>query len=74
MASILRFLSKKFRYIKYGCYQFGQSCAMEKNSEIQVSRSSNTGAVFFDKSNTGKAQTNDKDPASKESQKSQRTV
>ena len=45
-----------------------------KNSEIQVSRSSNTGAVFFDKSNTGKAQTNDKDPASKESQKSQRTV
>ena len=30
MASILRFLSKKFRYIKHGCYQFGQSCAMEK--------------------------------------------
>ena len=46
----------------------------KKHSEIQISRSSNIGAAFFVKSNTGKAQTNDKDPASKESQKSQRTV
>ena len=46
----------------------------KKYSEIQISLSSNIGAAFFGKSNTGKAQTNDKDPASKESQKSLRTV
>ena len=38
----------------------------KKHSEIQISQSSNIGAAFFGKSN--------KDPASKESQKSQRTV
>ena len=36
----------------------------KKHSEIQISRSSNIGAAFFGKSNTGKAQTNGKDPAS----------
>ena len=46
----------------------------KKHSEIQISRSSNIGGAFCGKSDTGKAQTNDKDPASKESQKSQRTV
>ena len=45
-----------------------------KHSEIQISRRSNIGAVFFGKLNTGKAQTNHKDPARKESQRSQRTV
>ena len=39
-----------------------------------VSCTSNIGAAFFGKSNTGKAQTNEKDPASKESQKSQRKM
>ena len=38
----------------------------KKHSEIKISQSSNIGAAFFGKSN--------KDPASKESQKSQRTV
>ena len=46
----------------------------KKHSEIQISGSSNFGAVFFGRSNIGKGQTNDKDSASKESQKSQRTV
>ena len=46
----------------------------KKYSEIQISLSSNIVAAFFGESNTGKAQTNDKDPASKESQKSLRTV
>ena len=38
----------------------------KKHSEIQISQSSNIGAVFFGKSN--------KDPASKKSQKNQRTM
>ena len=74
MASILQFLSKKFRYIKYGCYHLPSHVSGKKHSEIQISRSLNIGAAFFGKLNTGKAQTNDKDPASKESQKSQRAV
>ena len=57
---------KKFRYIEHGRYQFNQSCVQIETSEILISQSSNTGAAFFGKSN--------KDPASKESQKSQRTV
>ena len=46
----------------------------KKHSEIQISESLKIGAAFFGKSNTGKGQTNDKDPASKESQTSLRTV
>ena len=47
---------------------------MKKDSEIQISQSLNIRAAFFGKLNTGKGQTNDKDPASKERQKSQRAV
>ena len=74
MASIFQFLSKKFWYIKHVCYQFDQSCVSEKifrNSDLSKLK---YWAAFFGKSNTGKAQTNDKDPASKESQKSLKTV
>ena len=38
----------------------------KKHSEIQIFGSSNFGAVFFGRSNIGKAQTNDKGSASKE--------
>ena len=74
MASMLKFLSKSFVLSNMGVASLASHGSGEKHSEIQISRSSNIGAVFFGKSNTGKAQTNDKDSASKESQESQRAV
>ena len=49
-----------------GVTSFTSHASGKKHSEIQISQSLNIGAAFFGKSN--------KDPASKESQKSQRTV
>ena len=69
MAIILQFFSKSLDISKMGVTSLANHASGIKKSEIQISRSSNIGAAFFGKSNTGKAQTNDKDPASKESQK-----
>ena len=49
-------------------------CQRKNIQKFQISESSNTAAAFFGKSNTGKAQTINKDATSKESQKNQRTA
>ena len=63
------FCQKSFDISNMGVTNSASHASGKKHSEIQISRSSNIGTVFFGKSNTGKAQTNDKDPASKESKK-----
>ena len=68
------FCQKSFDILHMGVTSLPSHVSGKKHSEIQISRSLNIGAAFFGKLNTGKAQTNDKDPASKESQKSQRAV
>ena len=66
MASILQFCQQSFNISNMGVASLTSHGLRKKHSEIQISQSSNIGAAFFGKSN--------KDPASKESQKSQRTV
>ena len=61
------FCQKSFDISKMGVTSWTSHASGKKRSEIQISRSPNTGVAFFGKSNTGKAQTNDKDPANKES-------
>ena len=74
MASILQRCQKSFNISNLGVSSLTNHASRKKHLEIQISRSLNIGAAFFGKSNTGKAQTIDKDPASKESKKSQRTA
>ena len=66
MASILRFYQKSFDISNMGVTSLTSHASRKKHSQIQISQSSNIGAAFFGKSN--------KNPASKESQKRQRTV
>ena len=66
MGSILQFYQKTFDISNIGVSKLTSHASGKKHSEIKISQSSNIGAAFFGKSN--------KDPASKESQKSQRTV
>ena len=66
MASILQFCQESFDISNMGVTSFTSHASGKKHSEIQISQSLNIGAAFFGKSS--------KDPASKESQKSQRTV
>ena len=68
------FYQKSFDISNMGVTSLTSHASGKKHLEIQISRSSNVGLAFFGKSNTGKAQTNDKDPASKESHTSRRTV
>ena len=66
MTSILCFCQKSFDISDMGIASLTSHASRKKLSEIQISQSSNIGAALFGKSN--------KDPANKESQKSQRTV
>ena len=66
MANILQFCQESFDISNMGVTTFTSHASGKKHSEIQISESSNIGATFFGKSN--------KDPTSKENQKSQRTV
>ena len=66
MGSILHFYQKSFYISNIGVSKLTSHVSGKKHSEIKISQSSNIGAAFIGKSN--------KDPASKESQESQRTV
>ena len=66
MTSILQFCQESFDLSNMGVTSFTSYASGKKHSEIQISQSSNIGTAFSGKSN--------KDPASKESKKSQRTV
>ena len=63
---MLQFCQKSFDLSNMGVTSLTSHALRKKHSEIQISQSSNIGAAFFGKSN--------KDPASKERQKSKRTV
>ena len=69
------FCQKTFDVSNMGVSSLVSHAVGKKHSQVQNSRSLNVGAAYFVKSNTGKAKTShEKDSASQESQKSQRTV
>ena len=51
---IIVFVKKKFDISNMGVTSLTSHASDKKHSEIQISRSSNIGATFFGKSNTGK--------------------